>query len=49
LLKVGIADHDEPLIRECLRRGLREDEYIVDVIEPKPTEPEKVDFASLWR
>jgi hypothetical protein len=38
--RVGVAVDDEPLIRECIRRGLKADEYIVDVIEPKPTEPE---------
>ncbi len=42
--RIGIDGDDEPLIRECIKRGLKADEYIVDVIEPKPTEPEKVDF-----
>ena len=44
--QVGIAADDEPLIQECLGRGLAADEYVVDVIEPKPTEPESVEFAS---
>jgi DNA-binding NarL/FixJ family response regulator len=42
-----LIEHDvEPLIRECQRRGLKPYEYIVDVIEPKPAEPEAVDFPS---
>jgi hypothetical protein len=47
--QIGIDDDDEPLIRECQRRGLNAYEYIVDVIEPKPAEPEAVDFPSSWR
>ncbi len=47
--RIGVAEDDEPLIRECIRRGLRADESIVDVIEPKPSEPEEVDFPSSWR
>ena len=45
----GVALDDEPLIRECISRGLNADEYIVDIIEPKPTDPEEVDFPSSWR
>jgi hypothetical protein len=47
--QIGIDDDDEPLIRECQRRGLNAYEYIVDVIEPKPAEPEAVDLPSSWR
>jgi hypothetical protein len=47
--RIGVALDDEPLIRECISRGLNADEYIVDIIEPKPTEPEEVDFPSSWR
>jgi hypothetical protein len=47
--RIGIADDDDPLIRACINRGLKSDEYIVDVIEPKPAEPEEVDFPSSWR
>jgi hypothetical protein len=47
--RIGVAVDDEPLIRECISRGLNADEYIVDIIEPKPTEPEEVDFPSSWR
>jgi hypothetical protein len=47
--RIGIDADDAPLIRECLRRGLTVDQYIVDVIEPKPPEPESVSFPSSWR
>jgi hypothetical protein len=47
--RIGIALDDEPLIRECVKRGLTVGEYIVDVIEPKPPEPEEVAFPSSWR
>jgi hypothetical protein len=47
--RIGIAVDDEPLVRECVRRGLKADEYIVDIIEPKPTEPEEIALPSSWR
>jgi hypothetical protein len=47
--QIGIADDDEPLIEACLERGLKGDQYIVDVIEPKPAQPEKVELPSSWR
>jgi hypothetical protein len=47
--RVGIDADDEPLVRECLRQGLKVDQYIVDVIEPKSSVPEVVDFPSSWR
>ena len=47
--RIGVAEDDEPLIRECLRRALRADQYAIEVIEPKSPEPEEVDFPSSWR
>ncbi len=37
---------DDPLIREFIKRGLNADEYIVDIVEPKPTGSEEVDYNS---
>jgi hypothetical protein len=42
--RIGIAPCDEPLIRECSRRGLADDQYDLFIIE----ETEKVDFPSSW-
>jgi len=44
--RIGIARTEVELIRECLRRGLRDDEYDLDVIEPHarpPWEPEEIE------
>jgi hypothetical protein len=44
--RIGIARTQLELIRECVRRGLRDDEYDLDVIEPRarpPWEPEVID------
>ena len=44
--RIGIAPSDEPLIRECIRRGLRDDEYDLEIIEPHarpPWEPEDIE------
>ncbi len=46
--RIGIAKDDEPLIRECLRRGLKDDEYDLFVIRPQSPEPEEVDYPSSW-
>lgn len=46
--RIGIADDDEPLIRECLRRGIKPDEYDIFVIEPQSPEPEDIDYPSAW-
>jgi hypothetical protein len=46
--RIGIADTKRELVRECLRRQLRDDEYDFDVIEPRklpPWEPDDVDFG----
>lgn len=44
--RIAIARTQVELIRECLRRGLRDDEYDLDVIEPQarpPWEPEVIE------
>jgi hypothetical protein len=41
--RIGIARTQEELIRECLRRGLKDDEYYVDMILPYPIAPEEVE------
>jgi hypothetical protein len=46
--RIGIADDDEPLIRECLRRGLKREEYDLFIIRPQSREPEEVDYPSSW-
>lgn len=47
-VRVKIARSEPEVIRECLRRGLRPDEYDVFVIRPQSPEPEEVDFPSAW-
>jgi hypothetical protein len=43
--RVGIAPSDEPLIRECMRRGLRKDrDYDLFIIN----ETEEVEMPSSW-
>ena len=37
--RVGIAGTERELVRECLRRGLRDDEYYTDVVEPRAAPP----------
>jgi len=46
--RIGIAADDAPLIRECLRRGLKRDEYDIIIIEPQSPEPEEIDYPSSW-
>ena len=46
--RIGIAGDDEPLIRECLRRGLKREEYDILIIEPQSAEPEEIDYPSSW-
>jgi hypothetical protein len=49
--RIGIAGTQRELIQECLRRGLRDDEYDLDVIEPRglpPWEPEEVEPIGPW-
>jgi hypothetical protein len=47
--RVKVGKTEEVVIRECLRRGLKSDEYDVFVIEPQSPDPEEVDFPSSWR
>ena len=46
--RVKIARSEPEVIRECLRRGLRPDQYDVFVIRPQSPEPEEVDYPSAW-
>jgi len=46
--RIGIATDDAPLIRACLDRGLKRDEYDILVIEPQSPEPEEIDYPSCW-
>lgn len=46
--RIGIAGDDAPLIHECLRRGLKRDEYDILIIEPQSPEPEEIDYPSCW-
>lgn len=41
--RVGLAPTDEGLIGECLRRGLRPEDYYLGIIRPHQPEPEEVD------
>jgi hypothetical protein len=41
--RIGIARTQAELIRECLRRGLHDDEYDLDVIEPHALAPWEVE------
>lgn len=46
--RIGIAGDDTPLIRECLRRGLKREEYDILIIEPQSSEPEELDYPACW-
>lgn len=49
--RIGIAASDDVLIRECLRRGIPNDEYEVSIIRPRaipPWEPEEVESLGTW-
>ncbi len=46
--RVKVARTETEVIRECLRRGLSDDEYDVFIIEPQSPEPEEVDDPSSW-
>jgi hypothetical protein len=47
--RIGIANSDEPLIREINRRGYKDDEFDLFVIRPQTREPEEVTYPSSWR
>ena len=42
--RIGVVPSDEPLIQECLRRGLKSDQYDLFIID----ETEEVTFPSSW-
>ena len=42
--RIGIAPSDKPLIQECLRRGLKSDQYDLFIID----ETEEVSLPSSW-
>jgi hypothetical protein len=44
--RIGIAPRAEPLIRECSRRGLSDDQYDVFIIEPQSREPQQVEIVT---
>ena len=41
--RVGVARTERELVRECVRRGLPDDEYHTDVIEPRSLAPWEVE------
>jgi len=46
--RVKIGRSEIEVIRECLRRGLSDDEYDVFIVEPQSPEPEEVEYPSPW-
>lgn len=44
--RIGFASKKRPLIEECLRRGLKRDEYDVFVVEPQSREPEEIEIVT---
>ena len=49
--RIGIAAGDEPLLGECVRRGIPDDEYDLFVIKPRPLppwEPEETEPLGPW-
>lgn len=46
--RVKIGQSEVEVIRECLRRGLTDDEYDVFVVEPQSSEPEEIEYPSAW-
>jgi hypothetical protein len=46
--RVKVAKSPSEVIRECLRRGLSDDQYDVFVIRPQSPEPEEVEYPSAW-
>jgi hypothetical protein len=41
--RIGINRNPEKLLRECIRRGLRREEYHLDIIRHHEPEPEEID------
>jgi hypothetical protein len=46
--RVKIGRSETEVIRECLQRGISDDEYDVFVIRPQSPEPAEVDYPSAW-
>jgi hypothetical protein len=46
--RVKVAKSETEVIRECLRRGLSDDQYDIFIIKPQSPEPEEVDYPSAW-
>jgi hypothetical protein len=46
--RVRTARTEAEVIRECLRRGLKRDQYDIFVVRPQAPEPEEVDSPSAW-
>ena len=44
--RIGFAPKKQPLIEECLRRCLKDDEYDVFVVEPQSREPEQIEIVT---
>jgi hypothetical protein len=44
--RIGFAPKKRPLIEECLRRGLKREEYDVFVVEPQSREPEEIEIVT---
>jgi hypothetical protein len=41
--QIGIARKPQKLLRECVKRGLKDDDYYLGVIEPHLPEPEEIE------
>lgn len=46
--RVKVSKSETEVIRECLRRGLKREEYDILIIEPQSPEPEEIDYPSSW-
>jgi hypothetical protein len=44
--RIGFAPKMRPLIEECLRRGLKRDQYDIFVVEPQSREPEAIEIVT---
>jgi len=43
--QIGISRNPQKLLRECTKRGLRNDEFYLGVIEPHSAEPEEIEHS----
>lgn len=46
--RVAIGCSEVDVVRECLRRDLRPNQYDVFVIRPQSMEPEEIDYPTAW-